>query len=175
METHGPMLRQLAESCADSLDFWPYRADGDWVSGWLHNIEARIAAGTLMPFAVHDAVGAYCGITGYLSPDSTAKAVEIGMTMYAPAARGTKVNPAAKRLLLGYAFDQGANRIQFNIDARNVRSQAAVRKLGAVQEGVLRENRKVADGFVRDTVVFSILAREWPAVKAGLDARLAPE
>lgn len=117
--------------------------------------------------------GRFAGITTYLSPDAYSKNVEIGMTMYTAAAQGTAVNPAAKRLMLGNAFDAGALRVQFNVDQRNTRSQAAVKKLGAVQEGVLRANRILPTGFVRSTVVFSILAREWPAVKAGLDTRLA--
>ena len=94
------------------------------------------------------------------------------MTMYRADAQRTEVNPATKRLLLGHAFEQGAVRVQFNIDLRNKRSQAAVKKLGAMQEGILRDNRILPNGVLRSTVVFSILAGEWPAVKAGLDARL---
>jgi RimJ/RimL family protein N-acetyltransferase len=95
------------------------------------------------------------------------------MTIYAPEFQGGATNPACKRLLLGHAFDQGAIRINFNIDQRNQRSQAAVRKLGAVREGILRDNRILPNGIIRSTVVFSILAREWPDLKAKLDARLA--
>ena len=106
-------------------------------------------------------------------PNAVNCGVEIGMTAYAPHAAGTAINPAAKRLLLAHAFGEGALRIQFQIDTRNKRSQAAVLKLGAKQEGVLRNHRVLQDGFVRDTAFFSILDSEWPDVKARLDARLA--
>ena len=91
---------------------------------------------------------------------------------YAREAQGTHINPAAKRLLLGHAFACGALRVQFQIDERNQRSQAAVLKLGATREGTLRQHKVIASGFVRNTCFFSILKSEWPSVKAGLDARL---
>lgn len=170
----GADLRAMAEGLGERIMTWPYYAPpADWVSGWLATITRMEGEGRLIPFRVNNADGCFAGITTYLSPDSHSKNVEIGMTMYTAEAQGTAVNPAAKRLMLGNAFDAGALRVQFNIDQRNTRSQAAVRKLGAVQEGVLRDNRIVATGFLRSTIIFSILAREWPAVKAGLDARLA--
>ena len=87
---------------------------------------------------------------------------------------GTVVNPEAKLLLLGHAFDGwGARRVQFKVHHANLRSQAAVEKLGAVREGVLRAHMIQPDGSRRDSVVFSIIREEWPAVKAGLEARLA--
>jgi RimJ/RimL family protein N-acetyltransferase len=75
--------------------------------------------------------------------------------------------------MLGDAFDSGARRVVFRVDALNARSRAAVGKLGAVQEGILRQDRVTWTGRVRDTVIFSILADEWPAVRDRLDARLA--
>ncbi|KCZ92846.1 GNAT family N-acetyltransferase [Hyphomonas johnsonii] len=171
---HGADLRSMAEAAGDELKHWPYRGPGDWIANWLASIAQRTGTGQMIPFAVlSPADGAFLGLTAYLSPDSQSRSVEIGMTVYAPSVHGTAINPAAKRLLLGHAFEQGAIRVQFNIDARNKRSQAAVRKLGAVQEGVLRDNRILPDNFLRSTVVFSILGREWPEVKARLDARLA--
>ena len=171
---HAASLRVMAEGSIEELATWPYRGPGDWVGNWLANIENRSAAGTLISFAVLEPQdNRFVGVTAYITPDPAARAVEIGMTCYAPAVHGTAINPGAKRLLLGHAFGQGANRVQFNIDERNKRSQAAVRKLGATQEGLLRENRVLPDGFVRSTVVFSILASEWPSIKARLDARLA--
>jgi RimJ/RimL family protein N-acetyltransferase len=98
--------------------------------------------------------------------------LEIGYTWYVPEAHGTKINPAAKRLLLGYAFDLGFERVQLKTDVRNKQSQAAMTKLGATREGVLRHQLRLPDGRWRDTVFFSILSAEWPAVRAGLDARL---
>jgi RimJ/RimL family protein N-acetyltransferase len=99
--------------------------------------------------------------------------VEIGTTFLHPDVRSGVVNPEAKLLMLGHAFSGGALRVQFKVDTRNARSQAAVAKLGAVREGVLRKDRVTWTGYVRDTVCFSILDHEWPAVKARLEARLA--
>ena len=100
-------------------------------------------------------------------------ALEIGYTWYAPEAHGSLINPAAKRLLLGYAFDLGFERVQLKTDLRNKQSQAAMVKLGATREGVLRHQLRLPDGRWRDSVFFSILAEEWPSVRERLDARLA--
>ena len=170
----GGDLRTMAETLGERIETWPYyNPPSDWIGAWLANIEARMADGKLIPFRVSRPDGRFAGISTYLGPDAISRNVEIGMTMYTADAQGTEVNPAAKRLLLGHAFEQGAVRVQFNIDQRNQRSQAAVKKLGGVQEGVLRDNRILPNGVLRSTVVFSILSGEWPAVKAGLDARLA--
>jgi len=100
--------------------------------------------------------------------------VHLGWTAYAPAVWGTRVNPSAKLALLRHAFeDCGYHRVKIQTDVRNERSQAAIARLGATREGVLRGHQPRADGTWRDTVVFSILADEWPGVRAGLEARLA--
>ena len=106
--------------------------------------------------------------TGLLSQGG----VEIGTSFLHPDARGGPANPEAKLLLLDHAFNSGAARVQFRVDTRNRRSQAAVAKLGAVREGVLRRDRLTWTGYIRDTVVFSILDDEWPRVKAQLHARV---
>ncbi|AIZ45569.1 alanine acetyltransferase [Deinococcus radiopugnans] len=99
--------------------------------------------------------------------------VEVG-TMLLPAAQGGAVNPEAKLLLMARAFEVlGAGRVQFKVDARNTRSLRAMHKLGAVQEGTLRQYQVVSGGHARDSVVFSVLRSEWPAVRAGLEARVA--
>lgn len=99
--------------------------------------------------------------------------VEVG-TMLLPAAQGGAVNPEAKLLLMARAFEVlGAGRVQFKVDARNARSLRAMHKLGAVQEGTLRQYQVVSGGYARDSVVFSVLRSEWPAVRAGLKARVA--
>lgn len=98
--------------------------------------------------------------------------VEIGSTYYHAEARGGMVNPEAKYLLLSHAFDNGAFRVQLRTDARNARSQAAIAKLGAKKEGVIRRQFITWTGHPRDSVIYSIIAEEWPAVKAGLEARL---
>lgn len=98
--------------------------------------------------------------------------VEIG-TMLTPPFQGGVCNPEAKLLLMERAFGVlGAGRVQFKVDARNARSRAAMRKLGATEEGVLRRYQMRPDGVARDSVVFSVLPEEWPAVRAGLEARL---
>lgn len=171
---HGPQLVALSEQTGARLGTWPvFVAGTDWLAPWLETLRSRVAAGTLVPFAVYLGDGRFAGMTAFLNPDAGHRNVEIGMTFYAPDLQGGVINPACKHLLLGHAFGQGALRVYFHVDERNARSRAAVLKLGAVQEGLLRDNRILPDGFVRTTVVFSILAREWPAVKAGLDARLA--
>ncbi len=97
----------------------------------------------------------------------------LGYTAYTPSAWGTQVNPECKLLLLAHAFeDCGFGRVKIQTDSVNERSQAAIERLGAVREGVLRRHRLRADGSFRDTVVYSILADEWPAVRTGLQARL---
>lgn len=87
--------------------------------------------------------------------------------------RQSYVNPEAKLFMLDHTFSSGAVRVQFSVDSRNKRSQAAVAKLGAVSEGVLRRNRMTWTGYIRDAVVFSILDHEWPAVRDRLQGRIA--
>lgn len=100
--------------------------------------------------------------------------VEIGWTWIAPSHQRSAMNTEAKLLQLGYAFDElGATRVALKTDGRNLRSQAAIERLGAQREGTLRRHIRLPDGFIRDTVYFSILAEEWPAVKARLEERLS--
>ena len=99
----------------------------------------------------------------------------IGWTAYAPEVWGGRVNAETKRLLLGAAFDGGFERVKLQADVLNERSRAAILRLGAQFEGVLRHTQLRADGTWRDTAVYSILREEWPAVRARLDERLAPE
>lgn len=101
--------------------------------------------------------------------------VEIGTTYLTPSVRSGVVNPEAKMLMLEHAFRSGAVRVQFRVDTRNQRSQAAVAKLGAVREGELRRDRLTWTGYIRNTVYFSILDSEWPDVKARLRERLNQE
>ena len=113
------------------------------------------------------------GMSSYLDIESHHNTVEIGFTYYDPAVRGGVANPSAKRLMMAHAFDSGAQRVQYRVDAKNARSRAAVLKLGAVQEGILRNDKVTWTGRLRSTVVFSILADEWPAVRDRLDERIA--
>lgn len=118
--------------------------------------------------------GVIVGTTRYLNIAARDLRVEIGSTWYAPFVWGGHVNPACKRALLGHGFETlGLNRIELKTDLRNLRSQAAIAKLGATREGVFRRHMVLPDGHVRDTVYFSIIREEWPGVKARLDERLA--
>ena len=112
------------------------------------------------------------GMSTYYTGLSSQGGMEIGTSFIHPDARGGAANPEAKLLMLDHAFDCGAVRVQFRVDTRNRRSQAAVAKLGAVREGVLRRDRLTWTGHIRDTVVFSILDREWPELKARLEERV---
>lgn len=125
------------------------------------------AAGERIP------AGAVLGQSSYLEVVAGDARLEIGSTAYAPAVWAGAVNPEAKLLLLRFAFERlSAGRVQLKTDIRNERSQRAIARLGARYEGVLRRYQRRADGTVRDTVLFSITAEEWPEVEAGLLARL---
>ena len=118
--------------------------------------------------------GTVVGWTSYLDVAPSDARLEIGNTSYDPAVWGTVVNPETKLLLLGYAFDTlGMGRVQLKTDIRNERSQQAIHRLGATYEGVLRRYQRRSDGTVRDTVLFSITAEEWPAVRVRLTDRVA--
>jgi RimJ/RimL family protein N-acetyltransferase len=116
--------------------------------------------------------GRVIGMSSYYTSLADQGGVEIGTTFLHPDVRGSAVNSESKLLMLEHAFDSGAIRVQFRVDTRNARSQAAVTGLGAVKEGVLRRDRLTWTGYVRDTVYFSILSDEWPAVRAELTSRL---
>ena len=116
--------------------------------------------------------GTVVGTSSLGDVDLDNERVHLGWTMYGSRWWGTQVNPECKLLLLGHAFDCGFGRVKIQTDAVNLRSQAAIAKLGATREGVLRRHTKRADGSFRDSVVFSVLAQEWPSVRAGLEQRL---
>ncbi len=140
-------------------------------------IERRLArqrADDMAPWAIVDpATDRAIGMTTFCDVDESNLRLEIGYTWLARAAHGTGVNPAVKLLLLSRAFDDlGCIRVQFCTHWHNRQSRAAIERLGAKQEGVLRSHRVMPDGHLRDTVVYSILDTEWPAVRRGLQARL---
>jgi RimJ/RimL family protein N-acetyltransferase len=110
--------------------------------------------------------GALKGMSAYLGVEPERGVLEIGNTYFVPHLRGTGLNRRVKDLMLTRAFACGLRRVEFRVDARNARSQAALAKLGAVREGVLRADRITWTGHVRDTVLFSILAAEWPGAAA---------
>ena len=120
------------------------------------------------------AAGAVVGTSSYLDVSTADARLEVGSTAYTPEVWGTHVNPETKLLLLGHAFEVlGAGRVQLKTDVRNVRSQEAIARLGAGYEGTLRRYQRRRDGSVRDTVMFSVTAEDWPLVRDRLRARLA--
>lgn len=143
------------------------------VDDMVRQIDEGLAAADRLSFAVlrGDRV---VGTTSYGDIDVQVCGLEIGWTWYTPSAWSTAVNPECKYLLLRHAFEElDAARVFLKTDGLNTRSQAAIRKLGAKYDGTLRHHRLRGDGSVRDSAYFSILAAEWPAVSAGLLARLA--
>lgn len=112
------------------------------------------------------------GTTSYLDVSLADARLEIGSTAYSPVVWATEVNPECKLLLMSWAFDHGFGRVQLKTDIRNRRSQAAIAKVGATYEGVLRRYQRRQDGTVRDTVMYSVTAEEWPGVRESLRARL---
>ncbi|NJC42179.1 RimJ/RimL family protein N-acetyltransferase [Brevundimonas alba] len=141
---------------------------------WWDGFIDRMATGRDTPYAVRRlSDGRIVGTSSLHDLFPTHRRVELGSTFYHPDARGGVVNPASKRLLLQHAFDSGIVRVEIITDGINQRSQAAIAKLGAVREGVLRRHKITHTGRVRDTVMFSITDEDWAAVRARLDARLA--
>ena len=145
-----------------------------WEAGLAEAMEG-VADGRYVAWATVDrSSGRAVGSTrfGDIAPEHGR--VEIGWTWLAPSAQRTAINTEAKLLQLRHAFDDlGATRVTLKTDARNERSQRAIERLGAVREGVLRHHLRMPDGFLRDTVYYSILAEEWPGVRARLEERLA--
>jgi len=118
--------------------------------------------------------GTVVGTTSLGDVDLHNESVHLGWTGYAPSVWGTAVNPATKLLMLQHAFeDCGFGRVKIQTGSTNARSQAAIAKLGATREGVLRRHKRLPDGSFRDTVVFSILADEWPDVRKRLQERIS--
>ncbi len=144
------------------------------VDGYIAAALAMQADGTSLAFAVRDAGGDVVGSTRYYEMDSTVPRLNIGYTWYAQRVQRTGLNTQAKLLLLQQAFETlGCIAVGFETSWFNDASRIAIARLGAKQDGVLRSHKRHADGSVRDTVVFSIIACEWPAVKASLQAKLA--
>ena len=172
VQEHFDVLREIARD-ESSWTYGPVNRDLDYDSFFQSSISAN-AVGTALVYVVRQRDDlSVVGCTRFMDIVASHKRVEIGTTWYVAEARGTGVNPEAKLLLLGYAFSRGANRVEFKTDARNVASRAALLKMGAKQEGVLRRHLINWDGFVRDSVYFSVLSEEWPEVRSGLEKRLA--
>jgi RimJ/RimL family protein N-acetyltransferase len=141
--------------------------------GWRERVDAAVADQRVMYTVRLVDSGRIVGTTSLGDSDLVNERTHIGWTAYAPDVWSTAVNPECKLLLMQHAFeDCGFGRVKIQTDLINTRSQAAIAKLGAVREGVLRRHMLRADGSRRDTVVFSVIVDEWPTVKAGLQTRL---
>ena len=179
-------LEPLSEAHVEGLtaigledEIWKYMLYGpmrgqDDIRQWVRDILARAANGSDLPFAVLDlATGRVAGATRYLDIRPEHRALEIGGTWYGSEFQRTAVNTECKYLLLKNAFEQlGCIRVQLKTDSRNIRSQAAIERLGAVKEGTLRNHMILPDGTIRHSAYYSILDAEWPRVKAFLEGRL---
>jgi len=149
----------------DNVEDFTAFAEGyfDWERGNVHAV--RLVGG--------ENDGLLVGTSTLGDFDLDLEHAHIGWTAYDPRVWGTAVNAEAKLLLLGAAFDNGFGRVKLQADVLNERSRAAIAKLGAQFEGIVRRDRRRADGSWRDSAIFSVVIDEWPEVRAGLEARLA--
>lgn len=145
------------------------------MAAWIEEAVGLQRAGSEYAFAVIDrASGSAVGSTRYLDISAQHRGVEVGWTWYSRASWATAINPEAKYLLLSHAFEEwGAIRVCLKTDSLNLRSRAAILKLGGVHEGDLRNHRIRTDGTYRHSSYYSILDSEWPSVKDRLRARLS--
>ena len=156
-EVHRDRLR---EACAEDPDIWEIY----YISYAPEHFDASFDAllkRPWVPFALFEG-DTLVGMSCFINIDDGRQTLEIGSTYYRPAFRGMGYNARAKDMMMRHAFDRGYRRIEFRVDSRNARSQAAMKKLGAVREGMMRADRITYTGHVRDTVLFSILKEEWP-------------
>ena len=170
--------RGLAEAIRDG-ELWtlgvtlvPHPND---LEAFLLAADKAFAAGKELAFAIIDkASGAIAGSTRFRCIDPAHKRAEIGFTFLGSSWQRTRVNTAAKYLLLEHAFETwGLNRVELLTDALNAKSRAAIARLGAREEGVLRSHMIMRDGRIRDSVCFSLVREEWPSAKQALESKLA--
>ena len=159
-----PMIKAhraaLMAACAEDPDIWSIFALS-FDAAHFHASFDKIMALPWVRFVLFDDAGELIGMSCFLNIVEDRQTLEIGNTYYRPRFRGTGINRRVKAMMMARAFDCGFARIEFRVDLRNARSQAAVAKLGAVREGVLRQDRTTWTGHRRDTVLFSILRDEW--------------
>ncbi len=174
-EAHVPGLAEIGVG----QPFWDFMVYGKMesvndMSGWVKDLLARAAKGTDLPFAViHLESGRVAGATRYLNIAAENNGLEVGGTWYGTEFQRTAVNTECKYLLIKHAFeDLGCIRVQLKTDSRNVRSQKAIERIGAKKEGVLRNHMILPDGYIRDSVFYSIIDSEWPTVKIKLEEML---
>ena len=154
-------LAALRDACAEDPDIWAIYANDFGPAGFDASIDLYCSSTRNRTFVLFDG-DELAGMSSYLGIDDSRQVLEIGGTYYRPRLRGTGFNRRVKDMMLERAFACGIRRVEFRVDKRNERSQAAMKKLGAVREGVLRADRITWTGHVRDTVLFAILKDEWP-------------
>jgi RimJ/RimL family protein N-acetyltransferase len=178
LELLTALHREELRVAADDERIWEHTlvlARGPEFDAWFDSAMANANAGLQVPFTVRRlGDGKLVGSTSFLDPNLRHKRIEIGSTWYNPEVWATAINPESKLLLLTHAFEVlEVNRVAFVTDVRNEHSQAAIAKLGAVREGICRAHMVTQGGRIRDSVLFSIIAPEWPQVKERLEARVA--
>ena len=151
----------LKAACVEDAEIWQIYANNFGPEGFDESIGRYVANPNNRTFVLFDGAE-IAGMSSYLGIDANRQVLEIGGTYYRPHLRGTGFNQRVKEMMLKRAFGCGIRRVEFRVDIRNQRSQAAMKKLGAVREGVLRADRITWTGHVRDTVLFAILKDEWP-------------
>ena len=157
-ESHRDALRS---ACAEDRDIWQIYANNFGPDGFDASIDLYRSTRRNRTFVLFDGKE-LAGMSSFLGIDQPRQVLEIGGTYYRPHLRGSGFNRRVKDMMLERAFSCGIRRVEFRVDRRNLRSQAAMKKLGAVREGVLRADRITWTGHVRDTVLFAILKNEWP-------------
>ena len=150
----------LKAACAEDSEIWQIYANNFGPDGFGASIDLYVGNPRNRTFVLFEG-DELAGMSSYLGIDEARGVLEIGGTYYRPHLRGTGFNRRVKNMMLRRAFDCGFRRVEFRVDARNQRSQAAMAKLGAEREGVMRADRITWTGHVRDTVLFSILKDEW--------------
>lgn len=161
---------------AQDESIWTYNASkafGDRFYYWFDKALSCLEKQEHLPFVVRRlADQKIIGSTRYYDIDIHHQRLTIGYTWYIPEVWGTYVNPECKILLLSFVFEElKMNRVEFVADSRNLRSRSAIKKLGATEEGILRQHMILEDGFIRDSVLFSIIKPDWEKVKAALQLR----
>ncbi|MCK6096154.1 GNAT family N-acetyltransferase [Micrococcus sp. EYE_162] len=167
---------ELVEAVQDGRQWELWYTAVPTPEGMAAEIDRRLAlqeAGSMVPFATRRlSDGQVIGMTTFMNIDRSVPRVEVGSTWNAASASGTGTNADAKLLLLGHAFEVwGVAAVEFRTDWMNMQSRAAIERLGAKRDGVLRQQAQ-RNGYVRDTVVYSVVAAEWPAVRKGLEFRV---
>ena len=156
-EQHRDALRA---ACAEDRDIWQIYANDFGPDGFDASVDHYIRNARNCTFVLFDG-DQLAGMSSFIGIDEARQALEIGGTYYRPHLRGTGLNRRVKDMMLRRAFGCGIRRVEFRVDSRNARSQAAMAKVGAVREGLLRADRITWTGHVRDTVLYSILKEEW--------------